>query len=56
MKTLRFIASVDNELSQMESVFNLINVKLNDTDLVSLNSITNKNKIIDPDSDEFLKV
>ena len=39
----------------MENVFNLINVKLNDTDLVSLNSITNKNKIIDPDSDEFFK-
>ena len=55
VKTLRFIASVDNELSQMESVFNLINVKLNDTDLVSLNSITNKNKIIDPESDEFFK-
>ena len=55
VKTLRFIASVDNELSQMENVFNLINVKLNDTDLVSLNSITNKNKIIDPESDEFFK-
>ena len=55
VKTLRFIASVDNELSQMESVFNLINVKLNDTDLVSLNSITSKNKIIDPDSDEFFE-
>ena len=55
VKTLRFIASVDNELFQMESVFNLINVKLNDTDLVSLNSITSKNKIIDPDSDEFFK-
>ena len=53
VKTLRFIASVDNELSQMETVFNLINVKLNDTNLVSLNSITNKNKIIDPESDEF---
>ena len=55
VKTLRFIASVDNELSQMENVFNLINVKLNDTNLVSLKSITNKNKIIDPDSDEFFK-
>ena len=55
VKTLRFIASVDNELSQMETVFNLINVKLNDTNLVSLNSITNKNKIIDPESDEFFK-
>ena len=55
VKTLRIIATVDNELSQMENVFNLINVKLNDTDLVSLNSITNKNKIIDPESDEFFK-
>ena len=55
VKTLRFFASVDNELSQMETVFNLINVKLNDTNLVSLNSITNKNKIIDPESDEFFK-
>ena len=55
VKTLRFIASVDNELLQMETVFNLINVKLNDTNLVSLNSITNKNKIIDPESDEFFK-
>ena len=55
VKTLRFIASVDNELSQMENVFNLINVKLNDTDLVSLKSIINKNKIIEPDSDEFFK-
>ena len=42
MKTLRFIASVDNELTQMENVFNLINVKLNDNDLVSLISIKNK--------------
>ena len=55
VKTLRFFASVDNELSQMETVFNLINVKLNDTNLVSLNSITNNNKIIDPESDEFFK-
>ena len=43
VKTIRFIASVDNELTQMENVFNLINVKLNDKDLVSLKSITNKN-------------
>ena len=55
VKTIRFIASVDNELSQMENVFSLINVKLNDKDLVSLKSITNKNKIIDPDSDEFFR-
>ncbi len=55
VKTLRFIASVDNELSQMENVFDLINVKLNNKDLVSLKSITNKNKVIDPDSDDFFR-
>ena len=55
VKTIRFIASVDNELSQMENVFSLINVKLNNKDLVSLKSITNKNKIIDPDSDDFFR-
>ena len=53
VKTLRFIASVDNELSQMERVFSLINVNLNDNDLVSLKSI--KNKIVDPDSDNFFR-
>ena len=55
VKTLRFIASVDNELTQMENVFDLINVKLNNNDLVSLKSITNKNKVIDPDSDDFFR-
>ena len=55
VKTLRFIASVDNEIYQMENVFNLINVELNDTDLVSLKSIIDNNKIIDPDSDEFFR-
>ena len=55
VKTIRFIASVDNELSQMENVFDLINVKLNDKDLVSLKSITEKTKEIDPDSDEFFR-
>ena len=39
----------------MEKVFDLINVKLNDKDLVSLKSITNKNNIIDPDSNEFFR-
>ena len=53
VKTLRFIASVDNELTQMEKVFDLINVDLNDKDLKSLKSITNQN--IDPDSDEFFR-
>ncbi len=55
VKTIRFIASVDNELSQMENVFDLINVKLNDNDVVNLKSITKKNKVIDPDSDEFFR-
>jgi murein DD-endopeptidase MepM/ murein hydrolase activator NlpD len=55
VKTIRFIASVDNEISQMENVFDLINVKLNDNDLVSLKSITKKTKAIDPDSDEFFR-
>ncbi len=55
VKTIRFIASVDNELSQMENVFDLINVKLNNKGLVSLKSITKKNKVIDPDSDEFFR-
>ena len=54
-KTLRFIASVDNELAQMEKVFDLIKVDLNNNDLGSLKSITNSNKIIDPDSDEFFR-
>ena len=55
VKTIRFIDSVDNELTQMENVFDMINVKLNDKNLVSIKSITNKNKIIDPDSDEFFR-
>ena len=56
VKTIRFIASVDNELSQMENVFDSINVKLNDKGLVSLKSITKKTKAIDPDSDEFFRI
>ena len=55
VKTIRFIASVDNELTQMENVFSLINVKLNDKDLVSLKTITNKKKLLDPDSDDFFR-
>ena len=55
VKTIRFIASVDNELFQMENVFDLINVKLNNNDLVNLKSITKKTKAIDPDSDEFFR-
>ena len=55
VKTIRFIASVDNEISQMENVFDLIKVKLNDNDLVSLKSITKKTEVIDPESDEFFR-
>ena len=55
VKTLRFLASVDNELIQMENVFKSINVRLNNNDLVNLESITNKNKRIDPDSDDFFR-
>ena len=53
VKTLRFIASVDNELMQMENVFKAINVKLNDSSLVNLKSIINNNNKIDPESDDF---
>jgi len=56
VKTLRFIASVDNELSQMENVFDLINVELKEKGLVSLQTFSNKNKLIDPDSNEFFRL
>ena len=55
VKTLRFLASVDNEIIQMENVFKLINVKLNNDDLVSLKSITSKKSSVDPDSDDFFR-
>ena len=55
VKTLRFLASVDNELLQMENVFKSINVRLNDNDLVSLKSITGKNVPVDPDSNDFYR-
>ena len=54
-KTLRFLASVDNELLQMEKVFKLINVKLNNEDIVSLNLIKKKNNSVDPESDDFFR-
>ena len=53
MKSLRFLASVDNELILMENVFKSINVKLNNSDLVSVSSILNNNANFDPDSDGF---
>ncbi len=55
VKSLRFIASVDNELLQMENVFKLIKVKLKNDDLVSIASIIKDNKSIDPDSDDFFR-
>ena len=55
VKSLRFIASVDNELMQMENVFKAINVKLKNDDLVSVETILKNNEIIDPDSDNFFR-
>ena len=55
VKTLRFLATVDNELIQMENVFKSINVQLDNNGLVNFKSITNKNKQIDPDSDDFFR-
>ncbi len=54
-KTLRFLASVDNELMQMENVFKLINVNLNDSDLESLKPIKRNLNPIDPESDDFYR-
>ena len=55
VKSLRFIASVDNELIQMEEVFKAISVKLKNDDLVSLETILKNDEIIDPDSDDFFR-
>ncbi|MDC0093459.1 M23 family metallopeptidase [Alphaproteobacteria bacterium] len=52
-KSLRFLASVDNELILMENVFKSINVKLDNNDLVTVSSILNNNVNVDPDSDGF---
>jgi murein DD-endopeptidase MepM/ murein hydrolase activator NlpD len=52
-KSLRFLASVDNELILMENVFKSINVKLNNSDLVTVSSILNNSINVDPDSDGF---
>ncbi|MDC1357446.1 M23 family metallopeptidase [Pseudomonadota bacterium] len=52
-KSLRFLASVDNELILLENVFKSINVKLSNSDLVSVSSVINNNANIDPDSDDF---
>ena len=55
IKSLRFIASVDNELIQMENVFKSIKVKLKNDDLVSVASIINNDKQMDTDSDNFFR-
>ena len=55
VKSLRFIASVDNELLQMENVFKSINIKLKNNDLVSLDSIRKSDKLADPESDDFYR-
>ena len=55
VKSIRFIASVDNELIQMENVFKSIKVELKNEDLVSVTSIIKDNKSIDPDSDNFFR-
>ena len=52
-KNFRFIASVDNELILMQNVFKAIKVKINNPDLVSVNSLLKNNSNLDPDSDEF---
>ena len=53
VKSLRFIASVDNELMLMEDVFKKIKVKVNDNELVSVRSIVNKSANLDPESLDF---
>jgi len=55
VKSLRFIASVDNELIQMENVFKSIKVELKNEDLVSVTSIIKENESIDPNSDNFFR-
>ena len=55
VKSLRFVASVDNELLQMENVFKSINIKLKNNDLITLDTIRKNDKIIDPESDDFFR-
>ena len=54
-RSLRFVASVDNELKQMENVFKQIKVKINHSDLVTVDSIINQSKPLDPESDNFFR-
>ena len=54
-KSLRFLASLNNELTQMENVFKEINVKVNNTELFTVNSIINSDLEVDPESDDFFR-
>ena len=54
-KSLRFLASLNNELIQMENVFKEINVEVNNTDLFTVNSIINSDLDVDPESDDFFR-
>ena len=54
-KSLRFLASLNSELIQMENVFKEINVKVNNPDLFTVNSIINNEQNIDPESDDFFR-
>ena len=54
-KSLRFLASLNSELIQMENVFREINVKVNNPDLFTVNSIINNEQNIDPESDDFFR-
>ena len=53
VKSLRFVASVDNELMLMENVFKKIKIEVNNNDLVSVKSIVNKSANLDPESVDF---
>ena len=54
-KSLRFLASLNNELIQMENVFKEINIKVNNTDLFTVNSIIKSDLDVDPESDDFFR-
>ena len=54
-KSLRFLASLNNELIQMENVFKEINIKVNNPDLFTVNSIINNDQEVDPESDDFFR-
>ena len=54
-KSLRFLASLNNELIQMENVFKEINVKVTNTELFTVNSIIKSDLEVDPESDNFFR-